>query len=79
LKHIYTFDVHIYTDRMPPHVPVPLTITVATPVGWTWDIYTVRTPPHVPATITVAAPVGGTWYTYMDRQPFYALSYWVQI
>ncbi|GBM77985.1 hypothetical protein AVEN_105449-1 [Araneus ventricosus] len=24
-------------DRAPPHVPVPATITVAAPAGWTWD------------------------------------------
>ncbi|GBM89194.1 hypothetical protein AVEN_97057-1 [Araneus ventricosus] len=28
-------------DRTPPHVPVPTIITVAEPVGWTWD-YTSR-------------------------------------
>ncbi|GBN99587.1 hypothetical protein AVEN_40066-1, partial [Araneus ventricosus] len=53
----------------PPHVPVPVIITVAAPVGWTWDIYADRTPPHVAATITVAASVGWTWDIYTDRTP----------
>ncbi|GBO22374.1 hypothetical protein AVEN_162573-1, partial [Araneus ventricosus] len=29
----------IRSERPLPHVPLPPTITVAAPVGWTWDIY----------------------------------------
>ncbi|GBO46293.1 hypothetical protein AVEN_31475-1 [Araneus ventricosus] len=59
-------------DRTPPHVPVPATITVTTPVGWTWDNQIQdRTPPHapVPVTIEVTEPVEGHGTQTQDRTP----------
>ncbi|GBN15581.1 hypothetical protein AVEN_241080-1 [Araneus ventricosus] len=37
LKGKEEFQRMLPVDRTPPHVPVPDTITVPIPVGWTWD------------------------------------------
>ncbi|GBM22036.1 hypothetical protein AVEN_242704-1 [Araneus ventricosus] len=36
---LFLSPVIMFTERMPPHVPVTATFTVVAPVGWTWEVF----------------------------------------